>query len=144
MNYEQEFKAYGSFIKFDEILDSSKTSVETQLVSLTGKLSENYTIVSNVLTNTIGTGRTQSQSVVSGRTANKNNLQSFILNSTKTKLGSVNTTIGLVIDDLVADMVAESETVLLSGKFYNYFNSNFNKALNSTAGVPTIDEAWVV
>lgn len=140
--YDEQFQAIGSLISYSSDRDTDITSAQTDLETLSSKLTNEYDAISGAFNFAITMVNTRITNLGTQKTLAKNVIQNYLLNVTKNDLSSGGTSVNLVLDDLISDMETQNETVLISGTFWNYFNDNFGKELNSTTSSETILDSW--
>ena len=142
--YQENFSAFGKAIKISNSLDTFINNMKTQVEDIAVELSSNYNEIANPLNIAISNINNIINSSNNYKNISKNIIDSYLLNVTKGLLNSSASSISVILDEMIEDMVNNNESVLISGTFYNYFESAYNKQLNAVSTGETISDSLVI
>ena len=137
--YADVFADMGKIIAIFNDLDSAGPTVETDIVEMVEQLDRNYENV-KILPTLINNAVAARSSMSSGGNNMVSGMDTYLLNPLKTEMSSTATTASGVLAELRAFMVTDSQTVLLSGVFWDFFWDNYAQSLNHVISGQTISD----
>jgi SpoU rRNA methylase family enzyme len=142
-NYTNVFQDMGKIVLIYNDLDEAGPVVETDIVEMVEQLDRNYQNV-KILPTIINNAVTARTSMANGVTNMKSAMDTYLLNALKNDIESTATTASGVLADLRGLMIDDAEKVLLSGVFWDFFDTEYEQDLNSSinSGVVTIPDVW--